>query len=206
MGRRSAFVADDESPLEATSPRSRRGRTQIKSDPNLREVLDHLLDPLDALAGASGDGDLDAAQSGVQAGVSRGEDVYAPITLRAPEAQAGARPVIEYTLTDLCPHCGGSGRAHLRGQDSGTEPCANCQETGRVEAERRLRVRVPPGVEDGAQLRVIGEGSISAGPGTPGDLLLEVHVWTEPARSLATRYVSLALLMVAIVLLIYYLA
>jgi DnaJ-class molecular chaperone len=46
----------------------------------------------------------------------------------------------------------------------------------------RVRVRIPAGIEDGARLRVAGQGRAAAGGGSSGDLYLVIHV--EPHATL----------------------
>ena len=84
------------------------------------------------------------------------------------------------------------------------DPCAGCGATGVVTAKRRLRVVTPPGVESGSWLRVTGEGHASAS-GVPGDLLVHVHVGPPPKDRRTVRYVSIVLLLVAVVALALYL-
>jgi len=43
-----------------------------------------------------------------------------------------------------------------------------------------IKVRIPPGVEDGQKLRVAGKGAPSPAGGPPGDLLLEIEVGSDP--------------------------
>jgi curved DNA-binding protein len=45
---------------------------------------------------------------------------------------------------------------------------------------RTLRVKIPPGVGDGAQIRLAGQGAPGARGGPPGDLFLEVAVRAHP--------------------------
>lgn len=51
------------------------------------------------------------------------------------------------------------------------------QRGGRIE---RLTVKIPPGVEEGARLRVAHEGDRSASGGPSGDLLVTVHIAPHP--------------------------
>ena len=46
-----------------------------------------------------------------------------------------------------------------------------------------IKVRIPPGVENGQKLRVAGKGGASMGGGPPGDLLLEIEVGGDPVFS-----------------------
>jgi curved DNA-binding protein len=43
-----------------------------------------------------------------------------------------------------------------------------------------IKVRIPPGVEDGQKLRVAGKGAPAPAGGPPGDLLLEIEVLADP--------------------------
>ena len=72
-----------------------------------------------------------------------------------------------------CPTCGGEGRI-LR------SPCLECRGQGRLQRERRLRVRVPPGVDTGSQIRLAGEGEAGFRGGPPGDLYIVVRVRPHP--------------------------
>jgi molecular chaperone DnaJ len=68
-----------------------------------------------------------------------------------------------------CPTCGGEGMRI-------TTPCRNCRGTGRVEVTETLTVQVPPGVDDGAQLRVSGRGHSGLRGGRSGDLYVAIRV------------------------------
>ena len=69
------------------------------------------------------------------------------------------------------------------------EACSQCGGDGIVAAERRIRLVVPPGVQDGAQLRVGGDGNDAGAGSIPGDLLVRVNVLPPPRdpRLSATR-------------------
>jgi hypothetical protein len=145
----------------------------------LDEALDRLLDPLDDLASFGGQprtagADLVPAPSRERA--PRDTDVFVSLTLRTTDLRAGARPVVRFTVSEPCTQCGGSGVAELPGQE-----CGYCGGTGVVEAERLLAVRIPPGLGDGAELRVRGEGNIPPG-GAPGDLFVHVRVAPRAKR------------------------
>ena len=48
--------------------------------------------------------------------------------------------------------------------------------TGRVSREETLKVRIPPGVEDGTALRIAGHGLPAEKPGAPpGDLFVVIR-------------------------------
>ena len=73
------------------------------------------------------------------------------------------------TIAQPCPRCQGAGQLNRN-------PCRQCHGEGRRRAERLLSVKIPPGIEDGMQLRVGGEGSGGLGGGPPGDLYVLVRI------------------------------
>jgi molecular chaperone DnaJ len=68
-----------------------------------------------------------------------------------------------------CPTCRGKGTLI----DS---PCRNCRGTGIVKKRRRISVKIPPGIDEGYQLRLRGEGEMVSNGGSPGDLYVLVHI------------------------------
>jgi molecular chaperone DnaJ len=74
-----------------------------------------------------------------------------------------------FSIERTCPRCGGSGRMIL-------DPCAECRGQGMVRQERRLSVRIPAGVDDGARIRLAGEGDAGARSGPRGDLYIFLSV------------------------------
>src|SRR5260370_1114606 len=57
-----------------------------------------------------------------------------------------------------------------------TTPCETCRGQGRVSNNRRVVVNIPAGVDDGINVRVTGEGEVSARGGTPGNLYVILTV------------------------------
>ncbi len=72
-------------------------------------------------------------------------------------------------VAQTCPQCNGQGRVVRT-------PCADCRGAGLVEKEATLKVKVPPGVDTGVQLRFGGEGEGGVHGGPPGDLYVKVAV------------------------------
>jgi DnaJ-class molecular chaperone len=62
------------------------------------------------------------------------------------------------------------------------EPCSRCDGAGRFESERVALVEVPPGSEEGDELRIAGEGHAGGRNAEPGDLLVTVRIETGPDR------------------------
>jgi molecular chaperone DnaJ len=116
-----------------------------------------------------------------------------PLTVsgQAPCATCGGSGAKAGTSPAICSECGGSGsvavnqgpfqmastcrRCGGRGQII-EHPCATCRGSGSTTATRKLRVKIPSGVEDRARIRLGGRGEAGPPGGRPGDLYVEVHV------------------------------
>jgi len=72
-----------------------------------------------------------------------------------------------------CPTCRGKGMII----DS---PCKNCKGTGLTKKERRIKLKVPAGIDEGYELRLQGEGETPPNGGPPGDLYVMIHVMPHP--------------------------
>jgi molecular chaperone DnaJ len=59
-------------------------------------------------------------------------------------------------------------------------PCPKSHGEGRVEARRKIEVKIPAGVDTGARLRLHGEGEHGRRGGPPGDLYVVVAVAPHP--------------------------
>lgn len=90
---------------------------------------------------------------------------------------------------ESCRDCNGLGRVFERA-------CPECRGQGRVTTRRVLKVRIPPGVEDGTRLRVMGE---------PEEDHLLVRILPGPIDSRLVRWTATMLLAFAIGLLVYFL-
>jgi len=60
------------------------------------------------------------------------------------------------------------------------ERCAECRGQGRIERERTIELRIPPGVDTGTRLRVNGEGEPGSNKGPAGDLYVVLDVKEHP--------------------------
>ena len=74
-----------------------------------------------------------------------------------------------FSVRRACPECQGAGKIIKK-------PCRACGGQGLVRKSVEITVIVPPGVEDGAQLRVTGEGEASPEGGRRGHLYCQIHV------------------------------
>jgi molecular chaperone DnaJ len=168
--------------------------------------MEDLSDLLGGMGGGLGDlfGFGGRTQSGPQRGADLGTElnlsfedaVFGVTTSVAVRGEAscqtcrgsGAEPG---TAVETCPVCGGSGMtAQSQGFFSMTQPCRNCAGSGRIVQQpchtcggrgseirsRTINVKIPPGVRDGATIRLKGKGSPGRNGGPAGDLLVKTHV------------------------------
>jgi len=99
------------------------------------------------------------------------------------------------TSPTTCPTCGGTGTVDVnQGFFSMERPCPDCRGTGRIvehpcpdcrgsgseRRTRRLQVKIPAGVKDGARIRLAGRGEPGPVGGQAGDLFVVVHVAEHP--------------------------
>jgi molecular chaperone DnaJ len=96
---------------------------------------------------------------------------------------------------EVCGHCRGSGQLRFQqGFLTVARPCTNCRGTGkviskpcqacrgagRVGRDRKITVKIPPGIATGQRLRLYGEGEHGSAGGPAGDLYVVVHVQEHP--------------------------
>ena len=74
-----------------------------------------------------------------------------------------------FAMSRPCPDCEGTG-------ERVKDPCPDCRGEGRVLRQRTLTIHVPAGVDDGARLRLAGEGNRGRAGGRAGDLYVVVSV------------------------------
>ena len=68
-----------------------------------------------------------------------------------------------------CSKCHGEGKII-------SNPCKECRGKGTVKKNKRLKVKIPAGVDNGSRLRVSGEGEAGAKGGQSGDLYVYLYV------------------------------
>lgn len=76
------------------------------------------------------------------------------------------------TLT-TCGRCQGRGKIV-------ESPCPLCQGSGYRFLPHTLKVKVPPGIDDGMIIRLPSQGEANAAGGPPGDLLISPHIRHHP--------------------------
>jgi molecular chaperone DnaJ len=97
-----------------------------------------------------------------------------PGTKRVPCPQCHGRGVVSrshgiFQITTTCPRCQGA-------KEFFAESCATCNGEGRLREKKKIKVKIPPGMDSGTHLIMSGEGNQGAYGGPPGDLYIVLHV------------------------------
>ena len=74
-----------------------------------------------------------------------------------------------FMVERTCPTCHGRGEVIEK-------PCKHCRGEGRVDAEQKLEVNIPAGVDNGTRIRLAGKGEAGPFGSPPGDLYIFLHV------------------------------
>jgi len=89
--------------------------------------------------------------------------------------RAQSRGFSQLITISECPMCHGSGR-RIR------EACETCHGAGSIRRNRKIQISIPPGIDDGAVLRVPRQGAPSRPGGPAGDLFVQVSL--EPMEGI----------------------
>ncbi|MFH0855207.1 MAG: molecular chaperone DnaJ [Candidatus Omnitrophota bacterium] len=90
--------------------------------------------------------------------------------ITCPQCRGSGRTVVSkgyFQLAQTCSRCAGEGSIVQ-------SPCSDCQGQGRLKVTRKIKVKIPAGVDTGSNLRVRGEGE--AGAVSKGDLYVIIEV------------------------------
>ena len=86
------------------------------------------------------------------------------------EVQRSQRSIFgQFVSIQPCPACHGEGTVV-------SDPCPECAGEGRTRSDRRIKVRIPAGVDTGNFLTLRGEGNAGPRGGPAGDLLVVIEV------------------------------
>lgn len=91
-----------------------------------------------------------------------------------PQCRGAGRTVVSsgfFQLAQTCSRCGGEGTIIQT-------PCHDCRGEGRMKVTRKIKVKIPAGVDTGSQLRMRAEGE--AGTAGRGDLYVVIEVKPHP--------------------------
>ena len=103
------------------------------------------------------------------------------------------------TTAEVCPDCRGTGQVRIQRGAGGFafsttapcskcrgsgkiihQPCPDCRGEGQVRRQRKIRVKIPAGIDDGQSISMRGEGNQGLNGGPAGDLLIGVTVRSDP--------------------------
>ncbi len=101
----------------------------------------------------------------------RGRDLRMDLRVDFMEAAAGGEVRVRVDRPFVCPACDGEGG----------KGCRTCGGAGEVFEEAVVRVRLPSGLEEGEEVRILAEGAPGESGGRPGDLILRVAPARHPA-------------------------
>ena len=74
-----------------------------------------------------------------------------------------------FRMSTTCPHCRGEGEIIK-------DPCSDCDGVGLVKSKKKVALKIPPGVDTGAKMRLRGNGEGGRKGGPSGDLYVIIHV------------------------------
>ncbi|NMG10196.1 molecular chaperone DnaJ [Brasilonema sp. UFV-L1] len=78
-------------------------------------------------------------------------------------------PFGSFTQVSTCPTCNGTGMVI-------EDKCDACDGKGAKQVTKKLKISIPPGVDNGTRLRISGEGDAGQRSGPPGDLYVYLFI------------------------------
>lgn len=82
-------------------------------------------------------------------------------------------PLGMMSSTSTCPNCNGTGKIVK-------DPCKACRGTGKTRTTRKIKVKVPAGIDEGQTISLRGEGNAGSNGGPAGDLLINITIRPHP--------------------------
>jgi molecular chaperone DnaJ len=160
--------------MGATGPGQRRGRRPAGSD--LRYDLRISFE--DAVRGIEKEIEFDLLDRCPACGGTGAVPGSNPVACTACGGRGETRTVRQTMLGQMvsvqpCARCNGEGRTI-------ESPCQKCRGDGRLQLRKKLRVTIPPGIDEGHQIRLSNEGEVGLRGGPAGNLYVAVHVTPHP--------------------------
>ncbi len=131
-----------------------------KSDKILKDVINDILGGIKTKKSAA---------SNPQKVSKDGEDIFADVSISLAEAVNGTSRAINVFHSELCPNC--EGRKFINGSK-----CPACSGSGEYRQQKKITVKIPSGVKDGAKLRIANEGNPGFAGGKAGNLYIKVKI------------------------------
>ncbi len=79
-----------------------------------------------------------------------------------------------FSMSSTCPACHGEGKKII-------DSCSECRGSGRIKSKRKVKIKIPAGVDNGMRLKMTGYGDAGAQGSPAGDLYVYIEVATHPA-------------------------
>ena len=98
-----------------------------------------------------------------------GEDIVTNVTIAFDEALKGTSRKVNILQSEKCPKCFGAKFAN-------GSKCTFCDGKGEKVSYKKINIKIPSGIKDGAKIRVKNEGEEGKFGGKNGDLYLIVHI------------------------------
>ncbi len=105
-----------------------------------------------------------------------GEDIFEDISITLKEAVNGAERIVNVMHSSECPNC--KGRKFINGA-----LCHVCNGSGEKIEHKKITVKIPKNIKNGAKLRIAGEGKQGINGGKNGDLYLKIKI--EPVSRIS---------------------
>ncbi len=102
-----------------------------------------------------------------------GSDISLELSVSCFEAISGTNRKINILHTEPCPNC--EGRIFINGSK-----CSMCAGSGIVSLQKKINVKIPQGVKQGAKIRIRNEGNKGLNGGKNGDLYLIINIEKNP--------------------------
>ena len=87
--------------------------------------------------------------------------------------QTQRTPLGMFQTQSACPNCRGTGKIIRK-------PCSKCGGQGRVRKQRKFKVNIPAGIDDGQSIQQRGQGNAGVNGGPAGDLFVTVSIRPHP--------------------------
>jgi molecular chaperone DnaJ len=147
---------------------SRSGRSRARKGKDLRYDTELTLE--DAFSGKE---ESIAFQKLANCEICKGSGVAPGSDIKRCSTCQGSGSVITsqgfFRIKTTCPTCKGQGSIIEK-------PCQECRGGGKIQVKKDLSLKIPPGVDNGSQLRLRGEGESGEFGGPPGDLFIVIHI------------------------------
>ena len=113
-----------------------------------------------------------------ECGGTGGKKGEQPVTCKNCNGQGQIRykqntPLGQFVSTKTCEVCGGEGTVVVH-------PCSKCGGKGKVRQNRKIKISIPSGIDDGQTISLRGEGETGTKGGPSGDLYVGIRIKKHP--------------------------